>query len=252
MRLPRVHNEYLLRRLAARLGVALVCDVGSFDGTHAKRFRQAGLRVIAFEANPHCYAALAADRSIESAGIRVVNAAAWNKDETVRFHVVTSAEKWRGSPRTSIGSVLERVPGFNLETYASVAVPAVRLDSALAAETGPIALWIDVEGAGHEVVEGIAGIRERVAMINIEIETQAFWQRQRLGADVVGSLRDLGFTPIARGPGGDLQFDLVFVNDRWLRAAPFTIRSCTVEAFCRLAASAVRARVRRALSGARA
>lgn len=245
--LPCLHNEYLFRRLAVRLGAALVCDVGAFDGTNSKRFQRAGLRVIAFEANPHCFAALAGDASINAAGIRLVNAAAWNKDEVVHFHVVTSADKWRGSPRTSIGSVLERVPGWGLETYESVPVAAMRLDSVLAAEPGPIALWIDVEGAGYQVIEGIAGLRERVCVINIEIETQSFWQQQRLGPDVVGALRELGFTPIARGTGNDLQFDVVFVNDRWLRTAQFAIRSCIVQAHCRLVPSLIRARVRRLL-----
>jgi FkbM family methyltransferase len=244
MRLPRVDNEYLFRRLAVHLGAALVCDVGSFDGTQAKRFRRTGLRVIAFEPNPHCIAALARDPSIATLGVRLVNAAAWNRNETVRFHVVTSTEKWRGSPRTSIGSVLERIPGWGLETYESVEVPAVRLDSVLAAEPGPMALWIDVEGAGQEVVEGIAGIRERVCIVNIEIETQAFWQRQRLGANVIDSLRGLGFTPIGRGPGGDLQFDVVLVHDLWLRARPVAIRALITAARCRLAALAVRARLR--------
>ena len=146
--------------------------------------------------------------------------------------------------------MLERVPGYGLETYESVAVAAVRLDGVLAAETGPLALWIDVEGAGYEVIEGIAGLRERICVINLEIETQSFWQQQRLGADVVAALRELGFTPIARGPGGDLQFDVVFVNDRWLRAARFAIRTCIAQAFARAAASALRGRLRRLLRSA--
>lgn len=249
MLLPRVHNEYLFRQLAARQG-ALVCDVGAFDGKHAKRFRSAGLRVIAFEANPHCFAALAADRAIHSAGIRLVNAAAWNKNETVRFNVVTSADKWRGSPRTSIGSVLERVPGYDLETREQVAVEGLRLDGILAAEPSAIALWIDVEGAGFEVVEGIAGIADRVGVINIEVETQQFWQNQRLGTAVIDVLRALGFTAIARGPGGDLQFDVVFVNERWRRAHALAVRTGVASAFCRLLASAARARSRRLLRGA--
>ena len=250
MPLPRVDNEHLFERLAVRLDAALVCDVGAFDGAHAKRFARAGMRVMAFEANPHCFAALAADLSINTAGIRLVNAAAWNRNETVRFHVVTSADKWRGSPRTSIGSVLERVPGYGLTTHEAVAVAGTRLDGMLAAEAGPIALWIDVEGAGYEVVEGIAGIRDRVCVINIEIETQSFWQQQRLGADVVAALRELRFTPIARGPGGDQQFDVVLVNDRWLRARRFAIRACTALSFARLAAGGARAQLRRMLRGA--
>ena len=70
----------------------------------------------------------------------------------------------------------------------------------LAAEAGPIALWIDVEGAGFEVIEGIAGLRERVCAINLEIETQSFWQQQRLGADVVAALRELGSRPSHAAP----------------------------------------------------
>ena len=87
-------------------------------------------------------------------------------------------------------------------------------------------------------------------MINLEIETQSFWQQQRLGADVVAALRELGFTPIARGPGGDLQFDVVFVNDRQLRAAPFAIRTRLAEASARATACALRGRLRRWLRSA--
>lgn len=247
MRLAHVDNEYLFLRLARRLGAAVVCDVGAFDGKHSKRFAKAGLRVVAFEANPHCFAALAADAAIDSAGIRLVNAAAWNNNETVRFHVVTAAEKWRGSPRTSIGSVLERVPGYGLEIFEEIAVAGMRLDGALAAERGPIALWIDVEGAGYEVVEGMAGIRDRVCAINLEIETQAFWKGQRLSTDVVAALRAAGFTPVARGSGGDLQFDIVFVNDRWLGPHRFAIHASVAAAFCRALPGAARARALRLL-----
>jgi FkbM family methyltransferase len=248
--LPRVDNEYLFRRLAQRLRVALVCDVGAFDGKHAKRFRAGELRVMAFEANPHCFAALANDPAIKAAGIELVHAAAWNETGTIRFNVVTSADKWRGSPRTSIGSVLERTPGHGLETYESVTVEAVRLDRCLAGEPGPIALWVDVEGAGYEVVEGIAGIRERVSIINIEVETQRFWQRQRLGTDIVRALREFGFIPIGRGSGGDLQFDVVFVNERWVREAQLTIRAAVAVASCRWAAYGMRARLLRLLRAA--
>ena len=104
VRVPTVHSEYLFRTLARRFGVDLICDVGAFDCFHSKRFRKTGARVVAFEANRHCFEALSADTSVARAGIEVVNLAVWNKDERVSFHVVNLPNRDQDSLRTPISS----------------------------------------------------------------------------------------------------------------------------------------------------
>lgn len=238
MRLPIVDNEYAFRLLAKRFGVGLVCDVGAFDGTHSKRFRAIGARVIAFEPNPACYEALSADQEIGAAGIEIVAKAAWNENGSVAFHVVSLPIGGALSARTPISSVLERMPAYGFASERKD-VEAVRLDTYLtglsATDSGPIAVWIDTEGAGYQVIEGMEHIRRSVCLVQVEVETAHYWLHQRLDSDVVELMRRFGFTPIARNVG-NLQYDLLFVGNEWLERARPWVRWSIVVAWCRLRA----------------
>jgi len=236
--LPIVNSEFLFQSLAKRLGAEVICDVGAFDCFHSKRFRASGAKVIAFEANPVNFDVLARDAGVTAAGIELFNFAAWNRDEEITFNVIDATA--RGTEwRKLISSIHERAPDTS---YASepVRVRAVRLDTfltdLLAGPARPIALWIDVEGAAYEVLEGIAGIRDRVCLVHVEVETRAFWQGQRLWPDVEALMRQLGFSPIARRPG-DGQFDVLFVNDRWLGRSRTVVSGTTFLAWARLRAA---------------
>ena len=152
-----------------------------------------------------------------------------------------------------ISSIRERTPD-NRFASRPVSVRAVRLDSfltdVLAGPARTIALWIDVEGAAYEVLEGIDRIRDRVCLVHVEVETRAFWQGQRLWPDIDALMRQLGFTPIARRPG-DEQFDVVFVNDRWLGRSRAVVSGITFLAWARLRAGLARNKLR-SLLGAHA
>lgn len=234
MRLPIVDNEYAFRLLAKRFGAGLVCDVGAFDGAHSKRFRAIGARVIAFEPNPACYEALSVDKEIAAAGIEIVAKAAWNENGNVGFHVVSLPIGGALSERTPISSVLERMPAYGFASERKN-VEAVRLDTYVTGlgptDSGPIAIWIDAEGAGYEVIEGMEHIRRSVCLVQVEVETARYWLNQRLDSDVVELMRRFGFTPIARSLG-NLQYDLLFVNNEWLeRARPWVRWSIAVARF---------------------
>jgi FkbM family methyltransferase len=250
--LPIVSSEFLFRSLAKHLGAEVICDVGAFDCFHSRRFRATGAKVIALEANPVNFEVLARDASLAAAGIELFNYAAWNRDEEITFNVVDATGRdaqWR----TMISSIRERTPDTR---FASKPVPvrAVRLDSFLTdllpAPAPTIALWIDVEGAGYEVLEGMERIRDHVCLVHIEVETRAFWEGQRLLPDIEALMEQLGFTPIARRPG-DEQFDVVFVNDRWLGRSRAVVSGMTFLAWARLRAGRVRHKLR-SLLGAHA
>ena len=152
-----------------------------------------------------------------------------------------------------IGSIRERTPD-NRFASEPVRVRAVRLDTfltdVLAGSARTIALWIDVEGAAYEVLEGIDGIRDRVCLVHVEVETRAFWQGQRLWPDIDALMGQLGFTPIARRPGEE-QFDVLFVNDRWLGRSRAVVSGITFLAWARLRAGRARNKLR-SLLGAHA
>lgn len=250
--LPIVSPEFLFRSLAKHLAVELIGDVGAYDCFHSKRFRATGAKVFALEANPVNFDVLARDASIAAAGIELFNYAAWNRDEEITFNVLDASARdvqWRRSR----SSIRERSPDTRY-AFETVRVRAVRLDTLLtemlAAPARTIALWIDVEGAAYEVLEGIDGIRDRVCLVQVEVETRAYWQDQRLWPDIEALMAQTGFTPIARGPG-DEQFDVLFMNDRWLERSRAAISGITLLAWARLRAGRARRKLR-SLLGAHA
>jgi FkbM family methyltransferase len=240
-RLPVVNSEYLFRLLAKRLGAELICDVGAFDCAHSRRFRGVGARVVAIEANPVNFDTLVADASIRAAGIELLHCAAWNRDGEVTFNVIQVPDGSRVNQRNPISSVLARTR-YQFESR-PVTVRAARLDTIirkeLKADAVVVALWIDTEGAAYEVLQGMGDVRSSVCVVHVEVETDVCWQDQRLWPAVAALMRDFGFTPIARGPG-HVQFDVVFVNDRWRRQAWALIRWSVLLAWCRLRAARLR------------
>jgi FkbM family methyltransferase len=140
---------------------AAICDVGSFDGQQALRCKRIcpHAKVIAFEANPpNC------ERVRENVGraeVVVEHLAASDQAGSAGFHSV-EAEPWQSSLLDHRGD----------QVVATTPVEAVRLDEYLADTEGPVVLWIDVEGAAMQVLEGAAGIRESIVAIHVELETR--------------------------------------------------------------------------------
>lgn len=194
----------------------LICDVGSMDAAAARRFRRLTPRaqVVAFEANPHNAQTMRADARNVRRRLEILHKVVWNRDGRSRFCVEHLARPTGWDPRQAISSTRNRTKGSLGHT--SVTVDSVRLDTFVIArpETPKtIALWIDVEGAACEVLEGIEGIRKCVQLIHVEVETREFWLGQKLKIDVQNLMRDFGFTELARGYY-EPQHDLVYVNTR--------------------------------------
>ena len=72
-----------------------------------------------------------------------------------------------------------------------------------------IALWIDAEGAAYEVLQGAAGVLDRVSLIHVAAETApCIGATQKLHDDVAAMLAGLGFTETGdRQPHDSLQFN---------------------------------------------
>jgi FkbM family methyltransferase len=252
-RRPVVHSEYLFRSLARLFDVDLICDVGAFDGAHAKRFCRPGVRVVAFEANPMNFAALDADPEIGARGIDLRHRAMTNFDGETDFNLVKLAPEAGREWISMISAIRPRSAGVRFDSE-TIVVPAGRLDTFVVQELRPapsrIALWIDVEGSSYEALEGMTGIEQSVCVVHAEVEMQSFWEGQHLWADVEALMRRRGFTALARGPG-DLQFDVVFVRDVERERHPARVRGLLFVAWCRLRAGRLRARLRRMLGTVR-
>ena len=229
----KLRTAILFQLLIKTLHPDLVCDVGSLDGTHARRFRRLlpHTRIIAFEANPGNMVVMQQNEELKKDHIQVVHKAVWNEDDVLAFHVVeASSTDTSEIDRRGISSTRERVShSFATRT---IKVTAVRLDTFIknmdfAPET--IALWIDVEGAAFEVLEGIEAIRRNVKVVHVEVETRKMWRTQKLQPDVESLMQMMGFVKLARG-FDELQHDIVFLDVETFAESPFRFRAIVLVA----------------------
>lgn len=204
--------RYLFYALILLVRPSVICDVGSCDGTEAFKFRRLRprARIVAFEANPHNYARIASDS--RSRKIELHSEAASDIDGETTFHVLETPPE---SPWTRGGSSLKRRgPEIKLGLGEEpVPVRALRLDTLLGDAPGPIALWVDVEGAAGQVIDGLAAIVDRVAFICVELESAAIWDGQETAAPVLDRLARLGFEILATTPDSVHQDNYLLVRD---------------------------------------
>jgi hypothetical protein len=120
-------------------------------------------------------------------------------------------EAWR----TGGSSVHNRTDGL---PTVPVEVESIRLDEFIESlDRAPqsVALWIDVEGAAYEVLEGIERIASRVQVLHVEVEAKETWAGQKVVTDIDALLKRLGFCFAGRGYGyQDIQYDVVYINRR--------------------------------------
>ena len=98
--------------------------------------------------------------------------------------------------------------------YEDVAVSATTVDEELVSQRlpRPMAMWIDVEGAGYEVLKGADRALLHTSVIFIEVEDHSFWKGQLTAPGVVTYLCDRGFLPIARDFEYDGQYNIIFAR----------------------------------------
>ncbi|MBN2505966.1 MAG: FkbM family methyltransferase [Verrucomicrobia bacterium] len=193
-----------------------VCDIGSCDGSQALLFRDVRpeARIFAFEANPLNYEAMRRQPRLGERRIEVVPCAISNADGTANFHV-TDVDYSAQDANKGTSSLLVRT---DLAVREVVEVRTRRLDRFIeehAPEVQRLGLWIDVEGAEYGVLEGMAGIQERVMAVHVETARVPLRQGQKPLADVTQLLGSYGLTPCGSNlrPGSDWG-DVVFVRRR--------------------------------------
>jgi FkbM family methyltransferase len=210
-----VNTQRLFARLLPAMQINSVCDVGSLNGADALAFRNAvpGSRVYAFEPNPENFRRMEANPVFHERDIQVVSLAATNYDGEAEFFLVEADYALRDDRRGM--SSLYRRP--DEAPAAVVRINTTRLDTFLADKCRSdvrLALWIDAEGKGYEVIEGIAGVVQHVHLLHVEVETApCIGMNQKLYPEVKALLHRLGFTELATDQArSHAQFNVLFVR----------------------------------------
>lgn len=211
-----LNTKRLFLGLLSTLEIDVVCDVGSLDGAEALLFHRIRPRahIWAFEAHPQRFQAMQKDPALAAAGIETAPLALSNFDGEARFFLV-DAPDGTDVRVAGMSSLFERTGQFTPAGVISVA--ARRLDTYLSTRLmreAQVALWIDAEGKGYEVLEGATGIASRVRLVHVEVESSpCINAQQRLYPEVQQLLRALGFLELGTdGFPTQPQFNALFVR----------------------------------------
>jgi FkbM family methyltransferase len=211
----RVHKSTLFYSLLAALpSIDLFMDVGSLDGRESFTVEALfpNITCIAYEPNPHNIGVIQAEIARRHSRVNLEMFAVGNENGITSFYVKTPLLT-TGSHGTS--SILKPPvwPNYSIST---IEVPLRRLDGIDSIlKFNKIALWIDVEGAGYFVLEGLAGLVHKAQIVNIEVETKTWFEGEKLAPDVIRLMDSYGFELIGSSLDRDLQRpqgDLVFLR----------------------------------------
>jgi len=212
-----VNTTYLFNRLLEKLGVDVICDVGSMDGSDALRFRGArpAATIYAFECNPENLRQMREDPRLSAGDIRVVPSAVSDQDGEADFFLVPADYSYslRNDAR-GMSSLYRRPSAVPPE---AVRVATTRLDTFFRDKCTPrtrLGLWIDTEGKSFEVIRGASGIARQVRVLHLEVETTSYVAPgQKLYPQVKAQLEELGFSEVATDKStSHAQFNAVFVR----------------------------------------
>jgi FkbM family methyltransferase len=211
-----VNTPRLFGTLLRRMHIDVVCDIGSMNGAEALAFRDAVPQadIYALEPNPENFRRMQANPLMQRGHIQLLAAAATNFDGTTDFFVVDADPSEH--TRRGMSSLYRRSDAWSAASH-TVRVKAARLDSLLADRCrahASLALWIDTEGKGYEVIEGCAGLARRIAMLHVEVETSpCIAAEQKLYPQVRALLERQGFRELATDqPRSRPQFNALYVR----------------------------------------
>jgi FkbM family methyltransferase len=192
----------LLHLLAAHVQPELCLEVGARQATFSRRCVRdyPDARVIALEANPYVFEHFGPGLP---AGVEYLNVAATQRDAAVTFRVQRQV-KSKDVPLV-LGSNSLNLRQREDVTYEEVRVRGRALDSLLQEKglTGRRSvMWVDVEGAQREVLDGGSATFAAAELVLIEVERTPLWQGQMLEDAVNARLESFGLVPISM----DLEF----------------------------------------------
>ena len=193
----KTDTRFLFTSLIKEIDVDLCIDVGANNGGETILYKSAmpeSMMTLCFEPSRYNIEILK-QAIIGIANIVVYEYAVSNYNGKAKFYIDNYED---GTNNTGRSSLYERIYMDNIKEVVDVEV--VRLDELILKQYNEfkiMALHIDVEGAGYEVLEGISKIKDRIKIIHIEVERSPLYVGQKIEQDIVYLMNEYGFIKIA-------------------------------------------------------
>ncbi|NOV21639.1 FkbM family methyltransferase [Ensifer adhaerens] len=166
-------------------------------------------RIVAFEASPENYELYSRTQPHAENCVEYVHCALSDREGTIDFNIVVSQNDEPVPKNSGANSILPR--SDKSAAYTTVAVPTMQIDNFFP-ENKPCAMWVDVEGASKQVLNGSAKTLKKCAVAIVEVEDYQKWAGQWRAADVIGTMMDAGMVPVARDFEFKGQYNIVFLR----------------------------------------
>ena len=227
------NTKALFAAVVKRAGADCICDIGSRDGVQALLFRDLcpAARVFAFEANHINYRAMSQDRRLKDAKIELFPYAVSHSRGTASFFVADVDYSSRDA-NIGLSSLLVK---HDLKVRETNDVETRRIDEFIlehCPSNRAVALWIDVEGAEYAVLQGMAGIRDRVVAVHVEVAERPIREGQKALCDVEELMNQYGFLLCGSNIRRDIGWgDVVFVRRSLADALGSRFRLCQLKGY---------------------
>ena len=193
------------RNLAAVLAhhrIDLVFDIGANTGQYARRLRRAGYagRIVSFEPQSTVHAALAEAAAGDSGWTVAPRLAIGDSDRPVTLNISAESDMSSALPFTAeMAGLLDSAAYSGTET-----VPQARLDAVFGefVRSGDrVLLKSDTQGYDRRVLDGAAGVLDRVVAIQLELSIVPVYVGEPSWREMIDHLQTLGFSPALFIPG---------------------------------------------------
>ena len=197
----------------------ITLEIGAMDARFSKAMAGKGTTAYAFEANTYNHQKFLPEIQASGLPLHYVHTAICDTDGEISFQVKTKVDNKDVSPIMGNNSLLLRNQDTGDFEYETLHVPATRLDSFLKKNDlskQTFSAWIDVEGALSIVTAGFGTALKNCQSLLVEMEEVPIWDGQMLYGAAMRYFLDQGLIPIARDFESRHQFNVLFVNPKWI------------------------------------
>ena len=197
-------------------------DIGSHNGSVSIAVKKAvpTVKCYAFEANINNYETFQNREEFNQLSIDYRYLAIANYNGVADFHIPTEIDGNKLHKNIGNASLMTR------ETkdcqYQTTKVNCSKLDDFCINnnieldENQNLALWIDVEGAALQVIEGAKSCLAKTSLILVEVEEYQYWNSSALADRIMNELILNNFIPVTRDFERLMQYNLLFINSKYL------------------------------------
>lgn len=176
------------------------------------RLKENKLPIFAAEANPVTWDSVNASIDFGSMGIHYLHKAIGFGKDKVEIHVPVLKNGFLGVSMSSLN-----VQRSTSREYVTYEVPCQTLDDFvnenLSSHSGKFGLWIDVEGAGLEVLRSGICTLKNTSIAYIEVEDGTIWENPNYAFEVLALLDKFCLVPVLRDHQHESVWNLLAVSE---------------------------------------